>query len=211
MPFSGSIGHNWEKNALAPAMTQPPENQQPAPTPPVPRPSAERRFVQRSLQGIARWSPFALKAVITLITVAIWGCNAPSMPTPIGTTLLNSKPTHFIDKETHQNLSKARTQKYEKHVFICPKGLAEIKVMIGSAQSEKTQSLYLTDVTMMVTQNGDFEIEATDQGKPINRGTESVAVMAVPYLVTCSKVSRFRQFLGQSLIEVYADGRIQVK
>ncbi|MBW4520533.1 MAG: GUN4 domain-containing protein [Scytolyngbya sp. HA4215-MV1] len=37
-------------------MTQPPENE-PASTPPVPRPSTERRFVQRSLQGIARWSP----------------------------------------------------------------------------------------------------------------------------------------------------------
>ncbi|MBW4519920.1 MAG: hypothetical protein KME16_09525 [Scytolyngbya sp. HA4215-MV1] len=153
----------------------------------------------------------AFKAVITLVIVAIWGCNTPSMPTPIGTTLLNSELTNFLDKEIHQNVSKARTQRHEKRIFICPKGLAEIKVVIGSAQNEKTKSLYLTHVTMIVIKNGDFEIEAKDQGNPVNRGNESVVVMAVPYLVTCSKVSRFSELLGQSWVEVYADGRIQVK
>ena len=153
----------------------------------------------------------ALKAVITLLTVAIWGCNQPSIPTRIGTTLLNSEPMKLIDQETHQTMSKARTQRYEKRVFICPKDLAEIKVTISSAQNEKTKSLDLTQVTMIVTQNEEFEIAVKDQGNPINQETESAAVMAVPYLVTCSKVSRFSELLGQSLVEVYADGRIQVK
>lgn len=35
--------------------------------------------------------------------------------------------------------------------------------------------------------------------------------MAVPYLINCSKVSRFNELFGQSLVEVYADGRVQVR
>ncbi len=153
----------------------------------------------------------AFGAVITLVTVAIWGCNKPSMSTPIGTTLLNSELTNLLEKEIHQNVGTTLTQRHEKRIFICPRGLAEIKVVIDSAQNEKTKSLYLINVTMIVTKNGDFEIEARDRGNPVNRGTERVVVMALPYLVTCSKVSRFSELLGQSLVEVYADGRIQVK
>lgn len=143
--------------------------------------------------------------------ITIWGCNQPSVPTPTGEILLDAGLTNLLEKDIRQQLDTASTQQHEKTVAVCPEGSAEMKVVIDSAQQEEINTLYLTNVTMTLIKNDGFQIELGERGNPVNLGTESAVVMAVPYLVSCSKVSRLSKLSGQSLVEVYADGRVQVQ
>ncbi|MBX2863092.1 MAG: hypothetical protein KTR27_06015 [Leptolyngbyaceae cyanobacterium MAG.088] len=153
--------------------------------------------------------PFGV--AVTLAVMTMWGCNQPSVATAVNETLLSSELTSLLEEEIRQQLDTVNPQQHEKTVSVCPENLAEINVVIDSAQDKQTSALYLTKVTMIVTQNGGFQIEAGDRGNPINVDDESTPVMAVPYLINCSKVSRFNTLFGQSMVEVYADGRVQVR
>lgn len=148
---------------------------------------------------------------VTLVIMTMWGCNTPSVPTAVNKTLLNSDLTSLLEEEARQPLDITNAQQHEKIVSICPEDSAKLKVVIDSIQGEQTTSQYLTKVTMTVAQNGGFQIEPGDRGTPTNLGNENAVVMAVPYLITCSKVRRFSELSGQSLVEVYADGRVQVR
>lgn len=147
----------------------------------------------------------SFRVAVTLSTIAIWGCNQPSVPTPVDKTILETDLTNLIEKDVRQKLDTTNIQQTEKTISICPEDLAEINVVTDSVHDEQANSLYLTNVTMTVTQNGGFDITVGDQGSPINVGTESAVVMAIPYLITCSKVSYFNSLTGQSLAEVSAD------
>ncbi len=153
--------------------------------------------------------PFGVAVMLVFMTIL--GCNQPSVPTAANETLLNSDLTSLLEEEVGQQLDWANPQQHEKTVAVCPENLAKVNVVIDSAQDNKTSALYLTQVTMTVAQNGGFQIESGDRGELTNLGDESSVVMVVPYLINCSKVSRFNELFGQSMIEVYADGRVQVR
>ncbi|MEM7062449.1 MAG: hypothetical protein AAF572_04710 [Cyanobacteria bacterium P01_B01_bin.77] len=158
---------------------------------------------------VALKTPFKLAAM--LATGTIVGCNQPSVPTPTGETLLDSELINLIEEDVRQKLDIANTQQHEKTVAICPENSAEMKIVIDSAKDEETNSLYLINVAMTLTKNDSFQIDAGEHGNPVNLGDESTVIMALPYLISCSKVSRFSQLSAQSLIEVYADGYVKVQ
>ena len=147
--------------------------------------------------------PFRLAA--TLSIMALWGCNQPSVPTPPGKIILEAELTNLLEDEVSQNLDLTNVQQTEKTVSICPEDLAEITVVTDSVEDKQTKALYLTNVTMIVTQNGGFEITAGEQGNPINVGTETAGIMAVPYLVSCSKVNYLNALTGQTWVDVSAN------
>ncbi|MBT9316340.1 hypothetical protein [Leptothoe spongobia] len=158
---------------------------------------------------VALNTPFKITAMLAIATIV--GCNQPSVPTPTGETLLDSELTNLIAEDVRQQLDIANTQKHEKTVAICPENSAEMKIVIESAQDEKTNSLYLINVAMTLTKNDGFQIGAGEHGNPVNLGDESTVIMALSYLISCSKVSHFNQLSAQSLIEVHADGSVNVQ
>ena len=158
---------------------------------------------------VALKTPFKIGAMLAIAFT--FGCNQPSVPTPIGKTLLNSELTNLIEENIEQQLETVNTQQHEKTVAICSENSAEIKIVINSVQDRKTKSLYLINITVTLTKNNSFQIDIGEHGNPVNMGDQSNVIMALPYLISCSKVSRFSQSFTQNLIEVHADGYVKVQ
>lgn len=144
----------------------------------------------------------ALLASLFLLSGA---CN--DIPaTPVGTVLLRHSAEASIPAAVREQVQKSAATPHQ-HALPLGGGDAEVGISWSSAKDPAGSAEYIKDVAVTVTKNSGYQISASVQPTPTNRGTEQQPIMSLKVGINFFKKKLGSSSGGTRVVELLADGK----